>query len=42
MPFYEHQQSLKINTFDGFAVYAIKDKTKSQPAPQTTQAEDAP
>lgn len=42
MPFYEHQQSLKINTFDGFAVYAIKDKTKSQPAPQTTEAEDAP
>ena len=28
MTFYEHQQSLKINTFDGYAVYAITDKTK--------------
>ena len=26
MPFYEHQQSMKISTFDGYAIYAIKDK----------------
>lgn len=25
MPFYEHQKSMKISTFDGYAVYAIKD-----------------
>lgn len=26
LPFYEHQQSLQVNTFDGYAVYAIKDR----------------
>lgn len=31
MTFYEHQQSLKINTFDKYAVYAITDKSKSPP-----------
>ena len=25
MPFYEHQKSMKISTFDGYAVYAIKE-----------------
>ena len=25
LPFYEHEQSMQINTFDGYAVYAIKD-----------------
>ena len=25
LPFYEHKQSMQINTFDGYAVYAIKD-----------------
>ena len=27
LPFYEHKQSMQINTFDGYAVYAIKDGT---------------
>lgn len=25
LPFYEHKQSMQINTFDGYAVYAIKE-----------------
>lgn len=32
MSFYEHQQSLKISTFDGYAVYAIKNKAKGRQA----------
>ena len=38
MPFYEHQKSMKISTFDGYAVYAIKDnnaKTVRQPDAET-------
>ena len=27
LPFYEHKQSMQINTFEGYAVYAIKDGT---------------
>ena len=33
MSFYEHQQSLKISTFDGYAVYAIKNKAKGRQVP---------
>ena len=34
----EHQQSLQINIFDGYAVFAIKDQTKgdSDAQPQAT------
>ena len=28
MPFEEHKQSMQISTFDGYAIYAIKDKNK--------------
>lgn len=28
MPYYEHQKTMKVSTFDGYAVYAIKDKSK--------------
>ena len=27
LPFYEHRQSMQINIFDGYAIYAIKDNT---------------
>lgn len=30
MPFYEHRQSMQINIFDGYAVYAIKDNTNTK------------
>ena len=39
MSFYEHQQSLKISTFDGYAVYAIKNKTKGKQTPATFPGE---
>ena len=39
MSFYEHQQSLKISTFDGYAVYAIKNKTKGKHTPTTLSGE---
>ena len=38
MPLKEHQQSLQINIFDGYAVFAIKDQTNgdSDAQPQAT------
>ncbi len=30
LPFYEHRQSMQINIFDGYAIYAIKDNSKPQ------------
>lgn len=39
MSFYEHQQSLKISTFDGYAVYAIKNKAKGKQTPATLPGE---
>ena len=39
MSFYEHQQSLKISTFDGYAVYAIKNKTKGKQTPAALPGE---
>lgn len=27
LPFYEHRQSMQVNIFDGYAIYAIKDNT---------------
>ncbi len=40
LPYYEHRQSMQINIFDGYAIYAIKDhsKQKSSP-PEPEQAE---
>ena len=29
LPYYEHQKSLRINIFDGYAIYGIKDNTVS-------------
>ena len=37
LPFCEHEQSMQINIFDGYAVYAIKDKS---PAKTGVNAED--
>jgi len=39
MPFYEHQKSMKISTFDGYAVYAIKDKSGKAVKEATTETE---
>ena len=39
MSFYEHQQSLKISTFDGYAVYAIKNKPKGKYVPTALPGE---
>jgi len=36
LPFYTHQQTMQINIFDGYAVYAIADKA------QPTQNQDTP
>lgn len=30
LPFYEHRQSMQVNIFDGYAIYAIKDNTANQ------------
>jgi len=32
LPFYAHQQSMQVNIFDGYAVYAIADKTPEPPS----------
>jgi len=31
LPFYEHRQSMQVNIFDGYAIYAIKDNTAAKP-----------
>lgn len=33
LPFYEHRQSMQINIFDGYAIYAIRDNSAKQAAP---------
>ena len=33
LPFYEHRQSMQVNIFDGYAIYAIKDNTVKQTEP---------
>ncbi len=39
LPYYEHKQSMQINIFDGYAVYAIKeDGNSSEIAPQGSQS----
>ena len=35
LPFEEHQKSLKINTFEGYAVLTVRDKSKSTEVPET-------
>lgn len=37
LPYHEHQKSLQINIFDGYAIYGIKDNTVSS----TTSEESA-
>lgn len=43
LPYHEHQKSLQINIFDGYAIYGIKDNTVSSMAPgdDATPAEGA-
>lgn len=38
LPFYEHRQSMQINIFDGYAIYAIRDNTAK---PASAPAADA-
>lgn len=37
LPYSEHKQSLQINIFDGYAIYAIKDNTPAEEAEQSTE-----
>ncbi len=39
LPFYEHRQSMQVNIFDGYAIYAIKDNTVNT-AKSATETED--
>lgn len=39
LPFYEHRQSMQVNIFDGYAIYAIKDNTVNA-AKSATETED--
>lgn len=43
LPFYEHRQSMQVNIFDGYAIYAIKDNTVKQadPSPDDADADAA-
>lgn len=36
LPYHEHQKSLQINIFDGYAIYGIKDNTISSVTPEET------
>ncbi len=38
LPFYEHRQSMQVNIFDGYAIYAIKDNTVKQTEPTSDEA----
>lgn len=39
LPFYEHRQSMQVNIFDGYAIYAIKDNTVKQTEPTPDEAD---
>ena len=43
LPFYEHRQSMQVNIFDGYAIYAIKDNTatKAETSLSDSDAEDS-
>lgn len=38
LPFYEHRQSMQVNIFDGYAIYAIRDNTAKTPEPVSSDA----
>ena len=40
LPFYEHRQSMQVNIFDGYAIYAIKDNTAVKPETSSSDADD--
>lgn len=40
LPFYEHRQSMQINIFDGYAIYAIKDNTVKSAPTDTDDTDD--
>lgn len=44
LPFYEHRQSMQVNIFDGYAIYAIKDNTvnTAKSATETGDTDTAP
>jgi len=35
IPFYEHQQAMQINLFDGYAIYSVKDNTVTKVRDET-------
>ena len=39
LPVEEHQKSLQINIFDGYAVFGIQDESKQPPTPTTEESE---
>lgn len=41
LPFYEHRQSMQINIFDGYAIYAIKDNSVKSAPPAADDADNA-
>lgn len=41
LPFNEHRQSMQINIFDGYAIYAVKEAEKTD-NPQTSNTEETP
>lgn len=42
LPYKEHQQSLQINIFDGYAIYSIKDSSPSGPPDAAKQEDEQP
>ena len=42
LPYKEHQQSMQINIFDGYAIYSIKDASASNRGKSTAQIAPAP
>lgn len=39
LPFYEHRQSMQVNIFDGYAIYAIKDNTARKAEPTSVDSD---
>ena len=40
LPFYEHRQSMQVNIFDGYAIYAIKDNTAAKAETSSSDSDD--
>ena len=40
LPYNEHRQSMQINVFDGYAIYAIKDTSQTEKTTESSQADE--